>query len=418
MSQCDLSEPRVGYVLKMYPRFSETFIVNELLAVEAAGTQVEIFSLRPPLDGRFHEALAEVRAPVTYLRHTGLRAADVWTALAAGRTQLPALADCLDLLLDATVVDALQALELARLVQVRGLTHLHAHFGSVATTVARLAGRLTGVPFTFTAHAKDIFHQEVDPADLRDKLTDAAAVVTVSDFNLTFLRSRYGAAAGGVRRIYNGLDLDRFRYADPVQRPPVVAAVGRLVEKKGFGDLVDAVALLVEAGQDVRVDIVGTGPLEDDLRRQVSALRLDGVIRMHGALPQGQVRRIVQEAAVFAAPCVVADDGNRDGLPTVLLEAMALGTPCVATPVTGIPEVLRHGETGLLVEEANPASVAAAIHRLLADAGLRSRLASNARGLMERDFDVHRQAGALRALFAAAPPTGATAPRVLTSRSA
>jgi glycosyltransferase involved in cell wall biosynthesis len=396
------SEPcplRVGYVLKMYPRFSETFIVNEVLALEAAGTDVEIFSLRPPLDGRFHEALADVRAPVHYLRHSGLRAADVWAALAAGREELPALSGSLDLLLNASVTDALQAVELARTVRARGISHLHAHFGSVATTVARLASRLSGVPFTFTAHAKDIFHQEVDPADLRRKLSDAAGVVTVSEFNLAFLRSRYGPAAAGVHRIYNGLDLGRFPYCPPADRPQVVAAVGRLVEKKGFGDLVEAVSLLVRAGRDLRVDIVGTGPLEAELREQVRARGLEDVVRMRGALPQSQVRRVVQEAAVFAAPCIVAGDGNRDGLPTVLLEAMALGTPCVATPVTGIPEVLRNGETGLLIPESDPSALAGALGRLLDDGPLRVRLAGAARVLVEREFDVHAQAGALGALF-------------------
>lgn len=398
------SEPqrKVGYVLKMYPRFSETFIVSELLAVEAAGTEVEIFSLRPPVDGRFHESLAEVRAPVTYLRHAGIRACDVWATMSAAGAELPALPQCLTELLQAPVADAVQALELARLVQARGLTHLHAHFGSVATTVARLASLLTGVSFTFTAHAKDIFHESVDPLDLARKLTDAAAVVTVSDYNLTFLRSTYGEAAGGVIRIYNGLDLARFPYDSPAARPPVVAAVGRLVEKKGFLDLLDALALLMRQGRPVHLDLVGTGPLEEVLRRRIQELELTAVVRMHGALPQGQVRRVVQAAAVFAAPCLVAADGNRDGLPTVLLEAMALGTPCVATPVTGIPEVVRDGCSGLLVGESDPPRLAEALGRLLDDAALRVRLAEQARALVEREFDVHRQADALRRLFAGA----------------
>ncbi len=391
---------KIGYVLKMYPRFSETFIVNEVLALEAAGAALQIVSLRTPTDGRFHESLAEVRAPVTYLRHSGIRAADVWLALAAAQAELPAVPGCLDELLAVPVVDAVQALELARLVRSEGLTHLHAHFGSVATTVARLACLLTGVPYTFTAHAKDIFHESVEPADLTRKLTGAAAVVTVSDYNLEFLRSTYGAAADRVTRLYNGLDLSRFPYSSPERRPPVVAAVGRLVEKKGFSDLVDAVALLVQQGRALRVDLVGTGPLEDELRAHLRALGLTDVVRMHGALPQGQVRRIVSQAAVFAAPCIIGQDGNRDGLPTVLLEAMALGTPCVATPVTGIPEVVQDGRTGLLVPEADPVRLAAAMARLLDDGALRTRLAEPARTLVEAEFDVHRQARALRRIFA------------------
>lgn len=394
------SERRTAYVLKMYPRFSETFVVNELLAVEAAGEAVDVFSLRPPNDGRFHESLAEVRAGVTYVRSSGLRAADVWSVLGAARGELPGLADCLDELLAVAVVDAVQAVEVAVQLRRRGITHVHAHFGSVATTVARLAARLADVPYSFTAHAKDIFHQEVDREDLCRKLADAVGVVTVSDFNLDHLRSTYGPAANRVRRVYNGLDLDRFPYADPSGRPPVIAAVGRLVEKKGFDDLLDAVALLVGDGVAVRLDLVGTGPCEADLTAQVQRLGLSGCVRMLGALPQGRVREIVQGAAVFAAPCVVAADGNRDGLPTVLLEAMALGTPSVGTPVTGIPEVVRDGETGLLVPERDPAALAAALRRLLDDAALRARLAGAARALVEQEFDVHRQAARLRELFA------------------
>ena len=390
--------PRVGYVLKMYPRFSETFIVNEVLALEAAGTQIEVFSLRPPADGRFHESLAEVQAPVTYLRHAGLRAGDVWDALRSGG-DLPHLADCLPDLLAEPVVDAVQALELAQAVRARGVTHLHAHFGSVATTVARLASRLTGVPFTFTAHAKDIFHESVDPDDLVRKLRDASAVVTVSDFNLAFLRSEYGAAAGSVQRIYNGLDLRRFPFRAEAHGAPVVAAVGRLVEKKGFGDLLVAVSLLRDAGRELTLQLVGTGPLEQELRDSVRQLGLQDVVQLLGALPQGRVKQVVQSATVFAAPCVVGADGNRDGLPTVLLESMALGTPCVATPVTGIPEVLVDGRTGLLVPERSPAALADALGRLLDDRALRLRLAEQARSLVEEHFDVHRQASALRSVF-------------------
>ncbi|RJK93758.1 glycosyltransferase [Vallicoccus soli] len=398
--------PRVGYVLKMYPRFSETFVVTELLAVEAAGTAVEVFSLRPPADGRFHEALSRVRAPVTYLRHSGLRAADAWGVLAAARPVLPGLDGHLGELLAVDVVDALQAVQLAVAVRERGITHLHAHFGSVATTVARLAARLTGVPYTFTAHAKDIFHDDVEPADLRRKLADAAAVVTVSEFNLAHLRAAYGPAAARVRRVYNGLDLDAFRWSSPASRPDRLVAVGRLVEKKGFEDLLDAVALLAADGRDVALDLVGTGPLEAPLRAQVAALRLQERVHLHGAQPQHRVRELVAGAAAFAAPCVVGADGNRDGLPTVLLEAMALGTPVVGTPVTGIPEVVADGTTGLLVPEHDPAALAVALARFLDDPGLRLRCAVAARALVEREFDARHQAAALRGLFAAPAAQG------------
>jgi glycosyltransferase involved in cell wall biosynthesis len=400
MSPSDLAG-RVGYVTKVYPRFSETFVVTEILAHEAAGLDVEIFSLRPPVDPRFHASLSEVRAPVTYLDRAE-KPGDVWSALREARPRLPGLAGELDALLAADVRDAVQAVALAQAVRARGIVHLHAHFASSAASVARLAARLAGVPYTFTAHAKDVFHAGVDHDDLRRKLAGAAATVTVSDFNLAHLRATFGRDAARAVRVYNGLDLARFPYADPGARPPTVVSVGRLVEKKGMDVLVDACALLAERGVDLRCVIVGGGELEAGLRAQVAARRLDGRVTLLGPQPQDTVRRVVASAAAFAAPCVVGADGNRDGLPTVLLEAMALGTPCVSTDVTGIPEVLRDGDTGLAVPQRDPAALAAALERLLADAALRVRLARRARALVAAEFDATRQAARLRRHFAAA----------------
>ena len=399
--------PRVGYVLKMYPRFSETFIVHEILHQEAAGTHVEIFSLRLPIDGRFHEALAHVRAPVTYLTREH-KASLFWPALREGTREVPTVTDHLDELLAAPEDVALAAVELAAAVRRSGLEHLHAHFGSIAADVARLAARLTGVTWSFTAHAKDIFHDEVDAASLATKLREAHTTVTVSDYNRTHLRSTFGEDAERVVRLYNSVDLTAFPFGTKGEKPGTarIAAVGRLVEKKGFGDLVAALARLVDSGRDVAVDLVGTGPLEAALCQQVADLGLGDRVTVHGALPQSRVREIVAAADVFAAPCVIGGDGNRDGLPTVLLEALALGTPVVSTPVTGIPEVVRHEETGLLVPEADPAALADAIAQTLDDpvgAGERSRAA---RALLEADFDFRDHARELQAIFHAAIASG------------
>lgn len=390
-----LPEPRIGYVLKMYPRFSETFILTELLSMEELGHDLEIFSLRPPADGRFHARLADVTAPVTYVRHSGLKALDLWESLRRAGSELGDISAHLDELTAVDVRDAFQALEVAVMVRQRGITHLHAHFASVSTTVARLAALLSGITYSVTAHAKDIFHEEVDHRDLRRKLADAHDVVTVSQFNYDYLHDTFGADAARVRKVYNGLDLRDFPYSDPGDRGPVIAAVGRLVEKKGFSDLLRAAALLRDEGRHFRIDLVGTGLLADQLITEVDTLGLGDIVRMYGALPQNRVRDIVSNAAVFAAPCLVAEDGNRDGLPTVLLEAMALGTPCVGTPVTGIPEVITHEETGLLVPERDHRALAAALARLLDTPDLGASLAKSARDLIEIEFDSRRQAAAV-----------------------
>ena len=391
---------KIGYVLKRYPRYSETFVVNEILAHEAAGLEVEIFALRPPSDTHFQDIISRVRAPVNYLSASGIKATDFWTALGGAAVSSPGLWTALGEAGSEDAHDVYQAALLAREARLKGITHLHAHFATASTTVARLAAKFARIPYTFTAHAKDIFHESVCPEDFRRKLEYAAGVVTVSDYNLRYLRENYGPAAERTRRVYNGLDLQRFTYKAPLHRLPKIVAVGRLVEKKGFADLIGACATLAASGRQITCEIVGSGQLEADLRRRIEQSGAGGIVRLIGPRPQAEVVRLVQEAAAFVAPCVLGEDGNRDGLPTVLLEAMALGTPVISTDVTGIPEVLRDGETGLLVPQRNPAALAGAISRLIGDSTLRIRLADRARRLIEAGFDVQDNAAQLREIFA------------------
>ena len=395
----DGTPPRIGYVLKMYPRFSETFVVTEILALQDQGADLDIFSLRPPADGRFHESLSRVKAPVSYLAMPG-KPPDIWAALAGARELHRDRFDaCIGEILATPPMDACQALLLAGLVRERGVTHLHAHFGTVAAGVARLAARIAGITYSVTLHAKDIFHEDVDDAELSTRISDASAVVTVSDFNEQYLRHRYGDATRTLVRIYNGIDLDAFAPSRPDDRPPVVVGVGRLVEKKGFHHLVDAVGLLRDRGRPIRLDLIGGGPEEQALRARVAALDLEDRVTFHGPLTQSETRDRVREAAVLAAPCVVGLDGNRDGLPTVILESLALGTPVVSTPVTGIPEAILHGRTGLLVPEGDAVALAEALDRLVADAALRCGLAEQGRRHVEEHFDTRKNSRLLHAVI-------------------
>jgi colanic acid/amylovoran biosynthesis glycosyltransferase len=387
---------RIGYVVKRYPRFSETFVVNEILAHETAGAELEIFSLLPPVDTHFQDLLARVRSPVTYLVPDGPKASELWSALSSEAPE-PVQRWMPDALASGAR-EAYASLMLARLVRERHIDHLHAHFATSAAAVAALAARLTGVGFTLTAHAKDIFHETVDVTALARTFAAADAIVTVSDHNVAYLRSLVGDAP--IERVYNGLDVAAFPFRPPVERPPIVLAVGRLVEKKGFGHLIAACRRLRDTGVEFECRIVGSGPLRDALDDQIDRLGLREVVTLVGPLPQRDVIAEMHGASVFAAPCVVGGDGNRDGLPTVVLEAMALGTPCIATPVTGIPEAIRDEDTGLLVAEGDEGALADAIARMLDDPGLRLRVATAARRRIEEAFDVRRNAAALRALFA------------------
>lgn len=406
------AEPlRVGYVVKRYPRYSETFIVTEILAHEAAGLEIDIFSLHPSHDDHYQDAIAHVRADVHYLlppaagttpkafATDGVKAADLWETIQEAASVLPGLWSGLEKARGMQAMDLYHGVLLAREVRLRGITHLHAHFASTATAVARLAANFAEVPYTFTAHAKDIFHESVRTDHLRLAIEDAAAVITVSDYNLAHLRQTYGTPTAKIRHLYNGLALELFPFETPVKRSPEVISVARLIEKKGIEDLISACVVLVGRGSQFSCQIIGTGPLKEKLRAQIRDLRLQETVELIGPRRQAEVIRHIQRAAVFAGPYVVGADGNREGIPTVLLEAMALGTPCVATDVTGIPEVVRHNETGLMVPEHAPEALADAIERLIADPQLRVRLATNARRLVEAEFDTRRNSARLREIF-------------------
>ena len=395
------SSRKVAYVLKRYPRFSETFVVHEILAHEAAGLAIDIFALRPNTDTHFQHAIADVRAPITHLRYGGIKAETLWSELDAYAHDFPNSCNILKEASGSTAVEVYQSLLLAREVRSRGIEHLHAHFGTTAASVARLASLLAEVPYTFTAHAKDIFHEAVDEEMLGRKIADAAVVVTVSDYNVRDLGDRFPQSTAKIRRIYNGLPVESYAYAAPVDRPPNLVAVGRLVEKKGFSDLINACSLLAQANVDFQCTIIGGGDFEASLLTQIQQLHLASRITLAGPLPQQKVHEALRQAAVFVAPCITATTGDRDGLPTVLLEAMMMGTPCVSTDVTGVPEVVRHEETGLLVPEREPAMLAQAIERLLGNNQLRMRLSKAARDLVELQFSIDDNTAEMRKMFAA-----------------
>jgi glycosyltransferase involved in cell wall biosynthesis len=402
---------RVGYVVKRYPCYSETFIVREILAHERAGLEIEIFSLRPTSDGHFQDLIARVRGRVNYLYLPGdgllpealaaasLTAGHFWKSVAETAIELPEICGPLSELQEEEARYVYQALAVAREVRRKQIDHLHAPFAHEATTVARLAAKIAGVSYSFTARAKDIFHDRVRSDDLKRKLHDASGVITISEFHLDYLRHEYGPLADKVIRVYNGLDLEEFAYSEPRDRPPVILAVGRLVEKQGFGDLIDACEILARQGHRFGCRIVGAGALAVDLERRVQRAGLADRIELIGPRPQNEVSDEMRNAAVLAAPCIVGADGDRDGLPNVIQEAFALGTPVVSTDVTGIPEVVRDGETGLQVPQRDPEALAEALQRLLLDPALRVRLARAARRLIEAEFDIRRNSARRRALF-------------------
>lgn len=419
----------IAYLLKMYPRFSETFIVNEILELERQGLDVRIYSLRKPDDGRFHASLARVRAPVVYApEHPFAESGPVFEAhrklFRANRARyLKTLSYSLTRGHQSAVKRFLQAGVIAEHLLRHPADALHAHFASSATGAANLVNRLTGVPYSFTAHAKDIYHQEVEPKSLCRKMRAARFVVTVSDFNRQHLQNLLAdtpnttgmpSQAGDIRRLYNGIDLAAFRPDPAIPREPdLILSVGRLVEKKGFDDLIRACAVLARRGQPFHCEIIGKGPLEGGLKKLIAELKLQDRVKLVGPKPQEEVLEAYRRATIFALPCVIGNDGNRDGLPTVLLEAMATGLPVVSTDVTGVPEIIDHEINGLVTPQNDPAALAEALRRLLVNPVWRETLAAAARRKVEREFDVRRNVATLHRWLAepgATPITNSVSP--------
>lgn len=421
---------RIGYVLKQFPTLSETFILNEVLGLEQQGVPLEIFSLERPLEEPRHGGLKKVHTPVTYLPEDGLpewpigegrygegtfqeRPFKEWFQGDRGKRipELFAFPQVLtkltkqvrnveDFLIFAAQVKVIpQAIALAALARLKGVEHFHAHFGQKATTVAMLASRLTGIPYSFTAHAYDIYDDLiVDQELLKEKVRQARFVVTICDYNRRVLTTLYGQkAAKKIVRIYNGIDIAQFRPDPSVKRQPdLILAVGRLVVKKGFRDLVRACRFLQDKKISFRCLIVGEGEERESLTQQISALGLKDRVTLLGAQAQEEVLKLMREAAVLVLPCVVSPTGNQDGLPSVLIEALAVELPAISTTLSGIPEIIEHGRTGLLVPPGDSMSLASTIEQVFGNPGLRERLARAGLRKVRAQFDIRKTAMALR----------------------
>lgn len=378
----------LAVLVKTWPKLSETFILEEVLGLERAGLALRLYSLEPPSDEIQHPVVAQVRAPLVCVPRLAMRHAlgYAWRhlrlATAAPLRYVQALRAARQ---QGTVREFLRGGWLAAQLQDDGVAHLHAHFIHMPAEVAAAASALAALPFSISAHAKDIYTSR--PADLQRRLRAARFTVTCTEFNRQTLSAM--APEANVRRMYHGIDHRSF---NPGRRAvaagvPLLLAVGRLRAKKGLDTLLDACRLLHARGVAFRCQIVGYGEEHGRLLQQIEAHGLQDVVTLAGKLARDEVIACYAQASVFVQPSRVMADGDRDGIPNVLLEAMAMGLPVVASRVSGIPELVRHRHNGLLVEPDDPAALADAMAYVLDHPTLAASLGRSARTAVTEHFD-------------------------------
>lgn len=399
---------RVLYFTSLFPCWSETFIVREIDELIRLGVDVRIVSLKHPVEKMVQNDAQALLDRVVYPL-TG------WRGFAS------ALAHCLRHPLRelATVGQLIRGLgrhpevlaksivvwwrTLALLATVRDMApdHLHAHWATYPSTSAMIAARRLGKPFSFTAHAHDIF---LEDHLIAEKMRRAAFGVTISEYNRRYLADKVSPRALDCMRIVHcGVRPAGFAFAPDDREPGLILAVGRLDEIKGFRHLVDACEVLAQRGVAFECRIIGEGPLRGELEARIAAAGLSGRVSLLGARKQEEVRDALSRASLFVLPSVVTSRGDRDGIPVALMEAMAVGLPVVSTRVSGIPELVIHGESGLLADPGDARGLADCVQQLIADPVAARRMAEQARRTVEREFDVATEASKLLAAIEAVP---------------
>lgn len=398
---------KIAYVISGFPRLSETFILHEMLELERQGVELLVFALKSGEREGLHREFQLLRAKPVYvpvrfslpmLRYSlgawrMFRSQDRSRFIRLARRFLLSGKKERDFGL---IKSFLRWLWLARQLRERGLENFHAHFAHDPATMAYWCAQLLQTSYSFTAHAKDIYCYS--QTLLQEKIHHARFVITCTDYNRNYLHS---VAQNGtpIHCLYHGLNTAKFQpHGSRQTEKPLVLAVGRLVEKKGFSFLIEACALLRQHGLAFACEIVGEGPLRAPLQAQIERLNLVRHVRVRGAMSHQELLARYQAATMLVAPSLITTRGDRDGIPNVILEAMAMALPVVAANVSGIPEAVDE-ETGILFEEKNPRALAEAIARLLLDPILATQLGQAGRRKVRAKFDLNTNVRALKELL-------------------
>jgi glycosyltransferase involved in cell wall biosynthesis len=396
---------KVAYIMSRFPHLPETFILREMIAVECLGWQVALYPLVVQQQAVVHaeaqpwleranriawispEVLAAnlralVRAPGRYL---GAWARTLWE----NGTSLNFLVRAVAILPKAVCMGERMRAE--------GIDHIHAHYATHPALAAWVIHRLTGIPYSVTVHAHDIF---VDKAMLTTKLSSAAFIDAISGYNKEYLSLNCSNnLTPKTQVIHCGIEPGLYHPRRDRQDRFTILSIGSLQPYKGQEVLIEACRLLAGRGLDFVCRIVGDGELRSDLQAQIAAAGLTGRVELAGPRTQQEVAGLLEAADCYVQPSVITPSGKMEGIPVALMEALACELPCVASRLSGIPELIRDGETGLLVEPRNPAALAEAIERLRREPQLGRRLGRAGHSLVLREFDLSTNAARLAELF-------------------
>jgi len=359
-----------AYLFERFPSFGQTFCYREVAELYRQGVAPPIFSIRNPKDEPAQDWDERIVKRVHYLPEEEELLDDVRGASKKGKLASEIIAALDEWGRRTDFLRLYQAVYVGLRLQTTGISHVHAHFAGMAARTAFWIAKFFPITFSFTAHANDIFAPRNFEIGLDKLISAARVIVTETDFSEKFLRERFPERADRIHRIYNGLNLGEFGHATFSSDPPFIVAIGRLIAKKGFANLIRACALLVERRRSFRCEIFGEGPLEGELRRAIEKLGLQERVQLPGPKPQHELRACLAASSVFVLPSVPEAEGGMDNLPTVIMEAMATGLPVVSTRIGGIPEMVIENETGFLVQPEDVVALADAIEKVTNDQSL------------------------------------------------
>jgi colanic acid/amylovoran biosynthesis glycosyltransferase len=388
-----------AYLFERFPSFGQTFCYREVAELHRQGITPPIFSVRNPKDEPPQDWDTRIVERVHYLPEEKELLDDVGRASKKRRLS-PTIIAALDEWGRRTdFLRLYQAVYVGLRLQDLGIDHVHAHFAGMAARTAFWIAKFFPITFSFTAHANDIFAPRKFEIGLDKLVEKARAIITETDYSEKFLRERFPECADRIHRVYNGLNLAEFGRANFSSDPPLIVAIGRLIVKKGFANLIRACALLVERGRLFQCEIFGEGPLENQLLGQIEESGLKELVQLPGPKPQHQLRERLAAANVFVLPSVPEAEGGMDNLPTVIMEAMATGLPVVSTRIGGIPEMVIDNETGFLVRPDDPVLLADAIEKVINDRSLGQKLGQAGHGRAQTLFSIEKNVRDLCALI-------------------